>query len=56
MYEQGEIEGVIFEGVVGKAGHGKTHDLVRAKAKTKAWIDKVKARYAPDEAERIVRS
>ena len=52
----GEIEGVTFEGVVGKTGHGKTHDFVMAKAKTKAWVEKVKARYAPDEAERIVRS
>lgn len=52
----GEIEGVTFEGVVGKAGHGKTHDLVMAKAKTKAWIDKVKARFAPEEAEKIARS
>jgi hypothetical protein len=52
----GEIEGVTCEGVVGKTGHGKTHDLVMAKAKTKVWIDKVKARYAPEEAEKIVRS
>lgn len=52
----GEIAGVTFEGVVGKTGHGKTHDLVMAKAKTKAWLDKVKARYAPEEAERIARS
>lgn len=46
----GEIEGVTLEGVVGKTGH------VMAKAKTKVWIDKVKARYAPEEAEKIVRS
>ena len=52
----GEIEGVTLEGVVGKTGHGKTHDLVMAKAKTKVWIDKVKARYAPEEAAKIVRS
>jgi len=52
----GEIEGITCEGVVGKTGHGKTHDLVMAKAKTKVWIDKVKARYAPEEAEKIVRS
>jgi hypothetical protein len=52
----GDLEGVTLEGVVGKTGHGKTHDLVMAKAKTKAWIDKVKARYAPEEAERIARS
>ena len=52
----GEIEGVTFEGVVGKTGHGKTHDLVMAKAKTRSWIEKIKARYTPEEAERIVRS
>ncbi len=52
----GEVEGITFEGVVGKAGHGKTHDLVMAKAKTQAWVDKVKARYAPDEAERLINS
>lgn len=52
----GEIEGITFEGVVGKIGHGKTHDLVMAKAKTKAWVDKVMARYTPDEADRIVKS
>ncbi len=52
----GELEGVTFEGVVGKTGHGKNHDLVMAKAKTKAWIDKVKERYTPEEAERAARS
>ena len=52
----GEVEGITFEGVVGKTGHGKTHDLVMAKAKTQVWIDKVRARYAPDEAERLINS
>jgi hypothetical protein len=52
----GEIEGVTFEGVVGKAGSGKAHDIVMAKAKTKAWVDRVKARYAPDEAEKMINS
>jgi hypothetical protein len=52
----GEIEGVTFEGVVGKAGRGKDHDLVMAKAKTRAWIDKVQALYAADEAERLINS
>lgn len=51
-----EIEGITFEGVVGKAGHGKTHDRVAAKAKTKRWIDAVKARHSPDEAEKIIKS
>lgn len=52
----GEVEGVTFEGVVGKAGHGRTHDLVMAKAKTRTWIEKVRARHAPEDAERIARS
>lgn len=54
--QNGAVEGVTFEGVVGKGGHGKTHDLVMAKAKTRAWVDKVKERYAPDEAERLINS
>lgn len=52
----GEIDGITFEGVVGKAGNGKSHDLIMAKAKTQIWIDKVKARYSAIEAERILES
>jgi hypothetical protein len=52
----GEIEGVTLEGVVGKVGGGKSHDLVMAKAKTKVWIDMIHARFSPDEAEKIIRS
>jgi hypothetical protein len=36
----GSFEGPTFEGVVGKAGEG--HKLIMAKAKTQAWVDKVK--------------
>ena len=39
---EGELEGVTFEGVVGKAGEG--HKLIMAKAKTQAWIDAVRSR------------
>lgn len=49
-----EIEGITFEGVVGKAGEG--HELIMAKAKTQAWIDAVKARYHEAEAELILNS
>jgi len=35
----GKIDGITFEGVVAKAG--SRHDIVRAKAKTQAWIDRV---------------
>ncbi len=50
----GQIEGASFEGVIGKAGEG--HNQVRAKAKTQAWIDKVRALYAPELAEKLVNS
>lgn len=52
----GDVAGVTCEGVVGKAGHGKTHDIVMAKAKTRAWVDMVKARYLADDAERLINS
>ena len=51
---RGEIEGVTFEGVVGKAGEG--HKIVMAKAKTQAWYDAVRARYSPETAQRIIES
>jgi hypothetical protein len=51
--KRGEFEGSTFEGVVGKAGEG--HKLIMAKAKTQAWIDKVKARYG-DQADKIIMS
>lgn len=50
----GELAGVTFEGVVGKAGEG--HDLVMAKAKTRAWVDRVKAKYSSAEADKIINS
>lgn len=50
----GEIEGITSEGVVGKSGSG--HDLIMAKAKTRAWVEKVKARYTPEEAQKIIES
>jgi hypothetical protein len=49
----GEIEGITCEGVVGKAGSG--HDLIMAKAKTKVWIEKVKAKCGA-EADKIIDS
>lgn len=52
----GDVEGITLEGVVGKSGHGKTHDLVMSKAKTRVWVNRVKERYAPDEAHRLINS
>ena len=49
----GKVENVTFEGVVGKR-HAGTR--IMAKAKTQVWIDKVRALYAPEEAERIITS
>ena len=51
---EGEIEGITFEGVVGKGGEG--HKLVMAKAKTQSWIDAVKARFTEEEANKIINS
>ncbi len=40
---RGELAGVTFEGVVGKAG--ERHRRIAVKAKTQAWVDAVIARY-----------
>lgn len=50
-----EISGITFEGVVGKHRYDK-HDLVMAKAKTKQWLDKVKALHSPEDATKIINS
>lgn len=51
---RGELSGISLEGVVGKSGDG--HNQIRAKAKTKAWIEKVKSRYIPEEADKLINS
>ena len=43
-----------FEGVVGKAG--EKHKLIRAKAKTQAWIDKVLEIHGEKAGQKIVNS
>lgn len=43
-----------FEGVVGKSG--ARHELLMAKAKTRAWIDKVLAQYGEIEGKKLVDS
>jgi hypothetical protein len=48
------LNGITFEGVVGKAGEG--HKLVMAKAKTLAWVEKVRLLYTAEEAEKIINS
>lgn len=52
----GTIEGVTFEGVVGKSGGSKSHDLVMVKAKSKAWIDKVIRTLSNKEATELLNS
>ena len=51
---RGELPGVTFEGIVGKAGDG--HSLVMAKAKTEAWVRRILERYGEDEGRKIVDS
>ncbi len=50
---KGEVD-CAFEGVVGKAGD--KHKLVRAKAKTQAWIDKVIEIHGHEAGKKIVNS
>jgi hypothetical protein len=49
-----EPAGLTFEGVVGKAG--SRHELIMAKAKTQAWVDKVLAQYGEAEGRKLVES
>ena len=51
---EGKLEGITFEGVVGKAG--ESHKLIMRKAKTQAWIDKVLAQYGEIEGAKIIES
>lgn len=50
----GDIAGITFEGVVGKAPGRQ--GLLMAKAKTQVWLDKVAALYDPATAKRIIES
>ena len=43
-----------FEGVVGKAGTG--HDIIRAKAKTQAWVNKVVEIHGQEAGRKIIHS
>lgn len=49
-----EIEGITLEGVVGKAG--ESHHLKMHKAKTKEWLDQIRARFDAETAERLINS
>lgn len=51
----GKIEGITFEGVVGKSKKEKS-GIIMSKAKTQAWIDKVRASKGKSEAERLINS
>jgi len=50
----GQVEGITFEGVVGKGGEG--HDLVMAKAKTQAWLDRVMEKFGIEQGTKIINS
>lgn len=50
----GEIEGISFEGVVGKRQDNKR--LIMAKAKTRSWIEAVKLRFSLEEANKLINS
>ena len=50
----GDLPDITFEGVIGKRGEG--HKLEMVKAKTQVWMDKVRALYAPVDAEKLLAS
>jgi hypothetical protein len=53
----GTVEGITFEGAVGKEVHTYKYDKHRMfKAKTEAWLDMVKSRYSWNQAEKIINS
>lgn len=54
VVRSGSIVGISFEGVVGKAVRNKK--MVMYKAKTQAWIDKVKLKYDEQKAKEIIES
>lgn len=54
LVRKGEVEGVTSEGVVAKATVRK--EIVRAKAKSQAWIDRVMARHGESEGKKLVES
>jgi len=49
-----ELDGMSFEGVVGKAGMG--HKRLAVKLKSKAWVEKVLRRYGEEKGRKIVES
>ena len=52
--KRGEVEEITFEGVVAKGGSG--HTLVRAKAKTQRWIDRVLSIHGSGPGQRLIES
>ncbi len=46
---------VTFEGVVGKSS-SRRDGLIMAKAKQRIWVDRIRASYAPDEAQKLINS
>lgn len=53
LVREEKLQGVTFEGVVGKAGSG--HNLTMVKAKTQSWLDAVRLKCG-DDADKIIRS
>lgn len=54
LVRQGQVEGVTSEGVVAKLGTRR--EIVRAKAKTQAWVDRVMARHGATDGTKLVES
>jgi hypothetical protein len=53
---RGELAGVTLEGVVGKALDRRSGEIVRAKAKTQAWVDRVLQVHGVERGTRLIDS
>jgi hypothetical protein len=53
---RGELPGLTFEGAVGKARERRSSEIVRAKAKTQAWIDRILQVHGVERGTQLVES
>jgi len=53
---RGELEGLPFEGAVGKAKERRSTEILRAKAKTQAWMDRVLEIHGAERGQRLIES
>lgn len=53
---RGELPGLPFEGAVAKAKERRSSEIIRAKAKTQAWIERVLEIHGAERGQRLIES